>query len=148
VDCLLQNGARKVYAVDTAYGELAWTLRNKQKVVVMERTNAMHVELPEKVDLITIDVAWTRQEHIIPNALANLKASGRIITLIKPHYEAPKRYVSQGKLQADKISEVLESVERDIAAVGGIVQKMVKSPILGGKAKNEEYLALVVQAQS
>src|SRR5260221_4739326 len=59
VDCLLQNGAAKVYSVDTAYGELAWKLRNDPKVIVMERTNALHLEdLPEKVDLITIDAGW------------------------------------------------------------------------------------------
>lgn len=61
-DCLLQRGAAKVYAVDTGYGTLAWKLRDP--VVVMERTNAMHVVLPETVDLVTIDVAWTPQHHV------------------------------------------------------------------------------------
>src|SRR3989337_4533817 len=65
-DCLLQEGAQKVYSVDTAYGELAWNLRNNPKVAVLERTNAMHVTLPEKADLITIDVGWTNQERILP----------------------------------------------------------------------------------
>src|SRR3989344_8494735 len=73
VDCLLQNGAQKVYSVDVSYGELAWKLRNDQRVVVMERTNAMHVTLPEKMDFITIDVGWTRQKLILPNVFANLK---------------------------------------------------------------------------
>src|SRR3989344_4180770 len=67
VDCLLQNGASKVYALDTAYGELAWKLRNDPRVIVMERTNILHLEsLPEKVDLITIDAGWTRLELILP----------------------------------------------------------------------------------
>src|SRR4030067_2584193 len=64
VDCLLQNGAKKIYSVDTAYGELAWKLRNDPKVVVIERTNAMHVVLPEKVDFITVDTSWTKQKNI------------------------------------------------------------------------------------
>src|SRR4051812_21371874 len=60
VDCLLQHGAAKVYAIDTGYGALEWKLRNDPRVVVMERTNAIHVELPERLQLITIDVAWTK----------------------------------------------------------------------------------------
>src|SRR5438034_4090953 len=67
-DCLLQRGAAKVYAVDTGYGVLDWKLRTNERVVVMERTNAMHVTLPEPVDLVTIDVAWTKQRHILPAA--------------------------------------------------------------------------------
>src|SRR2546421_8918289 len=84
VDCLLQRGAKKVYAIDTGYGVLDWKLRNDPRVVVMERTNAMHLELPEKVDLITIDVAWTRQRFILPAAARWLKDDGTVVTLIKP----------------------------------------------------------------
>jgi len=87
-DCLLRRGARRVYAIDTGYGTLAYRLRTDPRVVVMERTNAMHVTLPEPVDLVTIDVGWTRQHHILPNAVRLAKPAGRIITLIKPHYEA------------------------------------------------------------
>src|SRR6476661_4233739 len=66
VDCLLQRGAAKVYSIDTGYGALDWKLRNDARVIVMERTNAIHVQLPEPVELITIDVAWTKQKHILP----------------------------------------------------------------------------------
>src|SRR3989344_3151588 len=69
VDCLLKFGAKKVYAVETGYGVLDWKLRNDERVIVMERKNAMHVALPEKVDLITIDTSWTKLENIMPNAL-------------------------------------------------------------------------------
>ena len=65
-DCLLQRGASKVYAVDTAYGVLAWTLRKDARVVVRERTNALHVKLPEKVELVVVDVGWTVQGKILP----------------------------------------------------------------------------------
>src|SRR6476660_1813424 len=68
VDCLLQRGAAKVYAVEKGYGVLEYRLRKDPRVVVMERTNAMHVELPERVSLVTIDVAWTRQRNILPAA--------------------------------------------------------------------------------
>src|ERR1019366_10657003 len=77
-DCLLQRGAAKVFAVDTGYGVLDWKLRNDPRVVVMERTNAMHVRLPEKVDMVTIDVAWTRQRSILPAATLLLNEKGVI----------------------------------------------------------------------
>jgi 23S rRNA (cytidine1920-2'-O)/16S rRNA (cytidine1409-2'-O)-methyltransferase len=143
VDCLLQNGAKKVYTVDTAYGELAWKLRKDTRVCVMERTNAMHVVLPEKVDLITIDVGWTRQKDILPNAFNNLKEGGLMVSLIKPHYEASKSYLRKGKLMEEKIDEVLDKVKKDIEEIGGRVEKIIESPILGEKGKNREFLALI-----
>ena len=144
VDVLLQDGVSKVYSIDTAYGELAWKLRNDPKVVVMERTNAMHVRLPEKVDLITIDTAWTKQILTIPNALENLKKNGRIISLIKPHYESPREYLEKGRLKDEYIDEVLDNVKNDIVSVGAKVLEIVESPIVGEKGKNKEFLALIV----
>lgn len=138
VDCLLQNGARKVYSVDVSYGELAWKLRNDERVVVMERTNAMHVTLPEKVDLITVDVGWTKQKLMLPNVFANLKTGGQVISLIKPHYEAKK-----AKLTDVEVDEVLTEVKHDIANLGGKTLDLVESPILGEKGKNREFLALI-----
>jgi len=91
-DCLLQNGAMRVYAVETGWGLLDWKLRNDPRVVVMEKTNAMYVELPEKVDLITIDTGWTRQAAILPSAYRNLKDGGIVISLIKPSFELGVRH--------------------------------------------------------
>src|SRR5687768_15837506 len=68
VDVLLQRGAAKVFAIDTGYGALEWKLRKDARVVVMERTNAVHVTLAEQVSVVTIDVAWTKQRHILPSA--------------------------------------------------------------------------------
>src|SRR4051812_1562628 len=76
VDCLLQRGAAKVYSIDTGYGVLDWKLRNDARVVVMERANAIHVTLPEKVSLVTIDVAWTKQRIILPAARRLLSDDG------------------------------------------------------------------------
>ena len=142
VDCLLKAGASKVYSVDTAYGELDWNLRNDDRVVVMERTNAMHVRLPEKVDLITVDVGWTKQEKVIQNVFSNLKPDGRAVSLIKPHYEAPKD-VRKGSLPDDIVEEVVENVKHAIEGMGGKVESIVESPIVGKQAGNKEYLALV-----
>ncbi|TFG88259.1 MAG: TlyA family RNA methyltransferase, partial [Gemmatimonadales bacterium] len=88
-DCLLRRRAARVYAVDTGYGALAWTLRTSDRVVVMERTNALHCPVPEPVDLVTIDVGWTPQSRIVPAAMRWLKPAGggRIVSLLKPHYE-------------------------------------------------------------
>ena len=145
VDCLLQNGAEKIYSVDTSYGELAWILRNDKHVVVMERTNAMHVTLPEKVDLVTIDTAWTKQLVTIPNALNNLRSGGSIISLIKPHYEAPKEYLLKGRLKDEFVDEVLEKVKNDIITVGGKLINITESPLVGEKGKNKEYLAWITK---
>lgn len=137
-DCLLQNDAKKVYAVDTAYGELAWKLRKDPKVVVMERTNALYTELPEKMDLITVDTGWTKQKFILPVALKSLKAGGVIISLVKPHYEAGK-----SKLTDAEVDQVLETVKKDIEDVGLKISGLVESPILGEKGKNREFLVLL-----
>jgi len=147
-DCLLQHGATKVYAVDTAYGELAWKLRNDSRVVVTERKNALHVELPEKVDICVIDVAWTKLEKIIPNALANLKPEGRIVALLKPQYEVDKKYLKNGAVEAEYleifIPEFIENLNKLLANHSRKIAEYTKSPIVGDKAKNSEFLLLIV----
>lgn len=141
-DCLLQRGAAKVYAVDTGYGMLDYKLRRDPRVVTMERTNAMHVNLPEPIDLVVIDVAWTKQKHILPSAKRLLKEGGRIVTLIKPHYEADPRLLIQGVLPEDQLEGVVSGVGLDIAAVGLWRIELTRSPIKGGNG-NVEMLALL-----
>ncbi len=143
VDCLLQSGAKKVFAVEKGFGVLDWKLRNDERVAVMERKNAMHVELPEKADLITIDTSWTKLEKVVPNALKNLAPSGRIIALVKPHYEAAAGVLRQGKLPEAFIPEVLRSVKAGLEKLGVEILKEVESPILGEKGKNKEYFLLL-----
>ena len=142
VDCLLSRGAAKVYAIDTGYGALAWKLRKDPRVIVMERTNAMHAQLPERVDLVTIDVAWTRQRRILPAARGLLAEEGRIITLIKPHYEADKSLLRDGVLPEQEVPNVVNKVKDDIQAAGLELIATVISPIRGGKG-NVEVLALL-----
>jgi 23S rRNA (cytidine1920-2'-O)/16S rRNA (cytidine1409-2'-O)-methyltransferase len=140
VDCLLQNGASKVYALDTAYGELAWKLRNDPRVVVMERTNILHLELlPETIDLITIDAGWTKLELILPIVKNFLKPGGEIIALLKPHYEADKKDLIKGVLSEKKAEEVKDLVSEKILDSGFQILNSTKSPIVGG-AGNTEYL--------
>lgn len=143
VDCLLQNGAAKVYALDTAYGELAWKLRNDPRVVVMERTNILHMQnLSEKVDLITIDAGWTKLELILPVVRKFLKDNGIIIALLKPHYEADKRDLVKGILPAEVAEKVKKEVLERVKSLGFRVEEEIESPILGG-AGNREYLLLI-----
>lgn len=139
-DCLLQHGAAKVYAVDTAYGILAWTLRKDPRVVVMERLNALHVRLPEPVDLIAVDVGWTRQEKILPVAAALLKPGGEILTLIKPHYESDQARKQHGVLTPAESERMLERVLAQIDQMGFDTRGVVKSPIEGQKG-NVEFVA-------
>jgi 23S rRNA (cytidine1920-2'-O)/16S rRNA (cytidine1409-2'-O)-methyltransferase len=140
VDCLLRRGAAKVYAIDTGYGTLDWKLRNDPRVVVMERTNAMHAELPELVSLVTIDVAWTRQRNILPAARRMVRDKATVITLIKPHYEAETSQLQKGILPAADVDEVVNRVKGDIRAAGFEVLRTTPSPILGTKG-NAEVLA-------
>jgi 23S rRNA (cytidine1920-2'-O)/16S rRNA (cytidine1409-2'-O)-methyltransferase len=140
VDCLLQRGAAKVFAVDTGYGVLEWKLRKDPRVVVMERTNAMHVVLTEPVQVVTIDVAWTKQRHILPAARRLVAPEGFIVTLIKPHYEADPSQLVRGVLPEEDVDGVVAAVRADVVAAGFEVVRTVRSPILGAKG-NAEVLA-------
>lgn len=145
VDCLLQNNAQKVYAIDTGYGELAWKLRQNPKVVVMERTNAMHVSLPVPVDIITNDTSWTKQKNILPNILKNIKKDGTIISLIKPHYEADKRLLKKGVLDEETARDIANYVLDQVQILGLVVKGFIQSPLVGGKGGNSEFLAYLTK---
>lgn len=136
-DCLLKRGAAKVYAVDTGYGVLDWKLRKDPRVVVMERTNAMHVVLPEPVAFICIDVAWTKQRNILPAARKLLTAGGEVVSLVKPHYESPPALLRGGVLPETDLASVLATVATDVAAAGFAIVQTVTSPIKGAKGNTE-----------
>jgi 23S rRNA (cytidine1920-2'-O)/16S rRNA (cytidine1409-2'-O)-methyltransferase len=145
-DCLLRHGAAKVYAVDTAYGVLAWTLRKDPRVVVKDRTNALHVHLPELVSLVAVDVGWTRQEKVLPSVARILLPGADVLTLIKPHYESDLARTQRGVLTAEQSGEVLCGVMDVITAPAGLsgtrwqCMGIVQSPLEGQKG-NIEYVA-------
>lgn len=141
-DCLLQRGAARVYAVDTGHHILHWRLRNDPRVVVMERTNALHARLPELVDLVTVDVAWTPQRRVLPHAVELLRPGGVVISLIKPQYEAQERERVRGVVRDERVAEVVERVLRELVEVGLDPVQVVESPLLGGKGRNREFLLL------
>jgi 23S rRNA (cytidine1920-2'-O)/16S rRNA (cytidine1409-2'-O)-methyltransferase len=142
VDCLLKRGASRVYAMEKGYGVLEWRLRRDPRVVVMERTNAMHANLSERVDLVTIDVAWTKQRHILPPARRMVKDTGLVVTLIKPHYEADQELLAGGVLPQERVEEVVRSVTEGISRLGFEMIGTVRSPIQGAKGNVEVLAAL------
>jgi 23S rRNA (cytidine1920-2'-O)/16S rRNA (cytidine1409-2'-O)-methyltransferase len=142
-DVLLQRGAAKVYALDVGYGQLAWKLRQDQRVVVMDRVNVRHLDsLPEPVDLVVIDVSFISLEHILPVANRLLKANtGKIIALIKPQFEAGRNQVGRGGIVRDPKVHVAvrEKISRFAESIGLGVQGIIQSPITGTEG-NIEFL--------
>lgn len=146
-DCMLQNGAKKVYAVDTGYGVLEWKLRQDDHVEVMERTNALHVEFPEKMDFISIDVGWTKQIKIIPKALELLKDNGEIVSLLKTHYEAEKSWLFKGGIVKEEFIEAtVEKVKKELSPLPIEIKAITESPITGKKGANKEFLMWIRKA--
>jgi 23S rRNA (cytidine1920-2'-O)/16S rRNA (cytidine1409-2'-O)-methyltransferase len=121
---------------------LDWKLRKDPRVVVMERTNAMHVELPVAMELITIDVAWTKQRFIMPSAKRLLSPGGVIVSLVKPHYEAPPAKLRGGVLPEEFLHEVLSSVKTDVESAGMQWVAMTNSPIRGTGGNSEVLVML------
>lgn len=143
-DCLLQRGAARVYAIDVGYGQLAWKLRQDERVVVMERTNARHLvaaDIPEPIDLVVIDASFISLELLIKPALIFLKPGGSILALIKPQFEVGRGQVGKGGVVRDPAQHesAIEKIRLFGATVGLIYGGIVPSPLLGPKG-NREFL--------
>jgi 23S rRNA (cytidine1920-2'-O)/16S rRNA (cytidine1409-2'-O)-methyltransferase len=143
-DCALQNGATKVYAVDVGYGQLAWSLRQDARVVVMERKNARYLssaDIPELIDVITIDVAFISLRKILVPLHVLLKEDGYILALIKPQFEAGREQVGKKGVVKDPVihRQVIEEIIAFSQDLGLIVQGLTYSPIKGPQG-NIEFL--------
>lgn len=138
-DCLLQAGAAKVYSVERGYGVLDYRLRKDSRVVVMERTDALHVSLLEPVQLVVIDVGWTRQSRILPVARRLLEPAGHLISLIKPHYEASPDELTGGVLPDELTEHVVAPLRESLTSLGLKLLAETESP-LRGHAGNRELL--------
>ena len=141
-DCMLQNGAARVYAVDVGYGQLDWALRNNEKVVVMERTNARYLtqeDVPEQPDFASVDVSFISLRLILP-ALERLKVR-EVVTLIKPQFEAGREKVGKKGVVREKSVhlEVIEMVASFAGSIGFEALHLEFSPIKGPEG-NIEYL--------
>jgi 23S rRNA (cytidine1920-2'-O)/16S rRNA (cytidine1409-2'-O)-methyltransferase len=141
-DVLLQRGAARVYAIDVGYGQLAWKLRQNERVVVMERTNARYLEtLPEPINLVTIDASFISLKLLLPRVIKWLKQPGLIIALVKPQFEASKTQVGKGGVVRDRAvhRQVLENTVSYAQALDLTVLGLIPSPITG-PAGNYEFL--------
>lgn len=142
-DCLLQRGARRVYAADVGVGQLDLKLRNDPRVVVMEKQNVRYLEaLPEKVDLVTVDVSFISLGLVLPALVRQLKPEGRLVALVKPQFEAGKAQVGKGGVVRDPgvHQEVLRKVVEAARGQGLHLTDLTWSPVRG-PAGNIEFLA-------
>lgn len=143
-DCSLQNGASKVYAVDVGNGQLAWSLRTDERVIVLEKTNARYLtneQIPEALDLITIDASFISLSKLLPALFPLLKQEGQLVALIKPQFEAGKEKVGKKGVVRDIAvhQEVIENVIAAATEIGFSVLGLDFSPIKGPEG-NIEYL--------
>jgi len=143
-DCLLQQGAKKVFAIDVGYGQLDWKIRSDPRVVVMERTNIRYVtpeDLGEPLDLSVIDVSFISLKLVLPAIKALLKPDGQVLCLIKPQFEAGKEKVGKkGVVREPEIhKEVLDSFVETVEALGFTILGLTFSPVKGPEG-NIEFL--------
>ncbi|HEV2601834.1 MAG TPA: TlyA family RNA methyltransferase [Candidatus Babeliales bacterium] len=142
-DCLLQNGARKVFGVDVGYGQVHEKIRNDDRVIVMEKTNLRNLgTVGELVDLVTLDLSFISILKVMQAVAGMLKEGGVLITLIKPQFEAGKEQVSRGGIVKDPAVhvQVIERVTQGIVAYGFEYLGVTESPIEGTMG-NKEFLA-------
>ena len=146
-DCSLQNGAKKVYAVDVGYGQLAWSLRSDSRVVVLEKVNARYLteeQVPELADFIVTDASFISLKKLVPHLISFLKEDGAFVSLIKPQFEAGKEKVGKKGVVRDPavhkevICDLLAFFEEQKLSV----EKLTFSPIKGPEG-NREYLVLL-----
>jgi len=143
-DCMLQNGASKVYSVDVGYGQFAWKLRQDARVVCMERTNIRYVtreDIGELLDFASIDVSFISLTKVLPVAFNLTKDTGEVVALIKPQFEAGREQVGKkGVVRDSKVhKEVIEKVIEFSKSIGFKVKNLSFSPIKGPEG-NIEFL--------
>ena len=144
-DCLLQNGAKKVFAVDVGHNQIDWRLRNDPRVEVREGVNARYLtpdDFPQRFDLVVMDVSFISVTKVMPAIVPLLVPNGSIITLIKPQFEVGRGEVGGGGIVRDEAKRlrVVEEVNNAARELGLEVVKVIKSPITGAEG-NVEYLA-------
>ncbi len=149
-DCLLQQGARKVFAIDVGYGQLAWKIRNDPRVVSMERTNVRNLrpeDLGEPLDLSVIDVSFISLKLVLPVIFSLLKPEGQALCLIKPQFEAGKEKVGKKGVVRDPAvhREVLERFLETAKELGFQVKNLTFSPVKGPEG-NIEFLGHLCKA--
>ncbi len=149
-DCMLTYGAKKVYAIDVGYGQLAWKLRTDERVVNMERTNfryVTHEQIPEDIDFASVDVSFISLKIILPVLRSLLKDGGEAVCLIKPQFEAGKEKIGKKGVVRDPSvhTEVVERITQFAVETGFTLKNLDFSPIKGPEG-NIEYLMHIVKS--
>jgi 23S rRNA (cytidine1920-2'-O)/16S rRNA (cytidine1409-2'-O)-methyltransferase len=148
-DCLLQKGAAKVYAIDVGYGQLAWSLRQDPRVIVMERTNARHLtpaSLPEPLDLAVIDAAFISLKLLLPPLLPLFRNRVAILALIKPQFEVGRGLSTSGVVTDQSLhDQVIAEILAFGQTLGLTAHGITDSPILGPKG-NKEFLTYLTKS--
>lgn len=151
-DCMLQNGAQKVYSVDVGYGQLAWQLRQDPRVVNLERTNARYLtreQVPEEIDFFSVDVSFISLRIILPAVRPLLRDGGQAVCLIKPQFEAGREKVGKKGVVRDRAvhEEVVETICRFAVENGYSVLGLTFSPVKGPEG-NIEYLVYLEKSDA
>ncbi len=166
-DCLLKRGAKKIYAVDVGYGQLAWSLRNDPRVVLMERTNIRYLEqlvlekaapatkeisrfrgrefedlVKGNIDMASIDVSFISLTKVVPTVMKFLKAEGEVVALVKPQFEVGKGEVGKGGIvrEEEKRVQAVKAVREDLEKNGLSTIGIFQSPVVGQKGNVEYFL--------
>jgi len=148
-DCLLQHGAKLVYAIDVGYGQLAWKLRKDPRIVTIERTNIRNMDpllISVAFDITVIDVSFISLEKVVPAILRFMKPKSELIALIKPQFEVGKKQVGKGGIVRDEIAKeaAVNRIMEFIGELGFDLKGVIPSPITGWDG-NEEYLLYAVK---
>ena len=151
-DCMLQNGASKVYAIDVGYGQFAWKLRNDERVVCLEKTNVRYVtheQVPDEGDFASIDVSFISLTKVLPAVLGVLGEKGQLVCLIKPQFEAGREKVGKKGVVRDSSvhREVIEMIVEYVRTQSLGILGLDFSPIKGPEG-NIEYLIYLDKSQS
>jgi 23S rRNA (cytidine1920-2'-O)/16S rRNA (cytidine1409-2'-O)-methyltransferase len=146
-DCLLQRGAKRVYAVDVGYGQLDWKLRNDPRVIVLEKTNARFLTrdlVRELVDICVIDVSFISLALILPNALALLKADGVLLALVKPQFELQRSEVGKGGIVRDPRlhQKAQDKIVAFVTELGHVVGGIAPSALKGADGNQEFFVCI------
>jgi 23S rRNA (cytidine1920-2'-O)/16S rRNA (cytidine1409-2'-O)-methyltransferase len=161
-DCLLQHGARKIYAIDVGYGQLAWKLRNDSRVILLEKTNIRYLDekvrsestrtegqeiedlIKSNIDIATVDVSFISLLKVIPKVINFLKKNGEVVALIKPQFEVTRKDVGKGGVVRDEAKrlEVIEKITKEVRDMGLEVRGVEKSVITGPKGNVEYFIYL------
>lgn len=144
-DCMLKEGAGKVYCIDVGYGQLAWQLRNDPRIVLLERTNIRHLErdkIPEIIGLATIDASFISLQKVIPKVLEFLQPGGEVLALVKPQFEVGKGEVGKGGIvrEDDKRMGAVNSVKAFAEETGLSIIGVFQSPVKGQKGNIEYFI--------